>query len=52
MLAITRCLYSLGYTPEQVRLAFRFVDWLLCGDFIFSYWHQFRPMRRHFHVCQ
>src|SRR3954467_15735390 len=22
-------LYDLGYTPEQVRLAFRFVDWLL-----------------------
>ena len=28
-LALTRRLYDLGYTPEQVRLAFRFVDWLL-----------------------
>ncbi len=28
-LAITRRLYDLGYSPEQVRLAFRFVDWLL-----------------------
>jgi hypothetical protein len=28
-LALTRRLYDLGYSPEQVRLAFRFVDWLL-----------------------
>ena len=28
-LAITRRLYDLGYSAEQVRLAFRFVDWLL-----------------------
>jgi hypothetical protein len=28
-LAITRRLYDLGYSPEQVRLAFGFVDWLL-----------------------
>jgi len=28
-LALTRRLYDLGYGPEQVRLAFRFVDWLL-----------------------
>ncbi len=28
-LAITRHLYDLGYSAEQVRLAFGFVDWLL-----------------------
>jgi|SRR6266545_1663777 len=28
-LAITRRLYDLGYSAEQVRLAFGFVDWLL-----------------------
>lgn len=28
-LAITRRLYDLGYSGEQVRLAFGFVDWLL-----------------------
>ncbi len=28
-LAITRRLYDQGYTPEQVRLAFGFIDWLL-----------------------
>src|SRR6266498_6005683 len=28
-LALTRRLYDLGYSPEQVRLAFRFVNWLL-----------------------
>jgi hypothetical protein len=28
-LVLKRRLYALGYTPEQVRLVFRFVDWLL-----------------------
>jgi len=28
-LAIAQQLYGLGYTPKQLHLAFRFVDWLL-----------------------